>query len=55
MTNLNLTDMETCFKVFCREAIQSIRLEENRLALSRRPLAQPADLRGRHQSLGENL
>lgn len=29
-TNLNLTDMETCYKVFKREVIQSIRIEENR-------------------------
>jgi len=30
LTNLNLTDMETCYKVFRREVIQSIPLEENR-------------------------
>jgi glycosyltransferase involved in cell wall biosynthesis len=29
-TNLNLTDMETCYKVFRRELIQNIRIEENR-------------------------
>jgi glycosyltransferase involved in cell wall biosynthesis len=29
-TNLNLTDMETCYKMFRREVIQSIRIEENR-------------------------
>jgi glycosyltransferase involved in cell wall biosynthesis len=29
-TNLNLTDMETCYKVFQRELIQSIPLRENR-------------------------
>lgn len=29
-TNLNLTDMETCYKVFKREIIQSIELKENR-------------------------
>ena len=29
-TNLNLTDMETCYKVFRREIIQSIKIEENR-------------------------
>ena len=29
-TNLNLTDMETCYKVFRREIIQSITLEEDR-------------------------
>lgn len=29
-TNINLTDMETCYKMFRREVIQSIRVEENR-------------------------
>lgn len=30
LSNINLTDMETCFKAFRREIIQSIRIEENR-------------------------
>ena len=30
LTNLNMTDMETCYKVFRRDVIQSINLEENR-------------------------
>ena len=29
-TNLNLTDMETCYKMFRREVIQSIEVEEDR-------------------------
>jgi len=29
-TNLNLTDMETCYKLFRREVIQGIRIEESR-------------------------
>ena len=29
-TNINLTDMETCYKAFRREIIQSITIEENR-------------------------
>jgi glycosyltransferase involved in cell wall biosynthesis len=29
-TNLNLTDMETCYKAFRRSVIQSIEIEENR-------------------------
>src|SRR3954471_20090534 len=29
-TNLNLTDMETCYKVFRREVLQKIVIEENR-------------------------
>ncbi len=30
LTNLNLTDMETCYKVFRREVIQAIQIEEKR-------------------------
>ena len=30
MTNLNLSDMETCYKAFRREIIQGIKIEENR-------------------------
>jgi glycosyltransferase involved in cell wall biosynthesis len=30
MTNLNLTDMETCYKLFKRETIQSLKLKEKR-------------------------
>jgi glycosyltransferase involved in cell wall biosynthesis len=30
LTNINLTDMETCYKVFRREIIQSIPIEEDR-------------------------
>lgn len=30
MTNLNLTDMEVCYKVFRREVLQGIRIRENR-------------------------
>lgn len=30
LTNLNLSDMETCYKVFRREVIQSIKIEEDR-------------------------
>jgi glycosyltransferase involved in cell wall biosynthesis len=30
LTNMNLSDMETCYKVFRREVIQSIPIEENR-------------------------
>ena len=28
--NLNLTDMETCYKLFRRDIIQGLKLEENR-------------------------
>lgn len=30
MTNLNLTDMETCYKLFRRDLVQSLKLEEKR-------------------------
>jgi len=32
-TNLNLTDMETCYKVFRREVLQSFTLEEDRFGI----------------------
>ena len=32
-TNLNLTDMETCYKCFRREVIQSITLQEKRFGV----------------------
>ena len=32
-TNLNLTDMETCYKCFKREIIQDIQLQENRFGI----------------------
>lgn len=33
LTNLNLTDMETCYKVFTREVINQIIIEENRFGI----------------------
>ncbi len=33
MTNLNLTDMETCYKVFRREVLEGIRLRCNRFGI----------------------
>ncbi|MCB9738046.1 MAG: glycosyltransferase family 2 protein [Deltaproteobacteria bacterium] len=33
VTDLNLTDMETCYKVFRREVIQAIELEESRFGI----------------------
>jgi len=30
LTNINLTDMETCYKMFRREVIQALTLKENR-------------------------
>ncbi|HSG82612.1 MAG TPA: glycosyltransferase family 2 protein [Gemmatimonadota bacterium] len=33
VTNLNLTDMETCYKMFRREVLQSLEIEESRFGL----------------------
>jgi glycosyltransferase involved in cell wall biosynthesis len=46
-TNLNLTDMETCYKAFRREVIQSIVLEEDRFGFEPEVTAKLA--RGGHR------
>ncbi len=33
LTNLNLTDMETCYKVFTSKALEGIELKEDRFGL----------------------
>jgi glycosyltransferase involved in cell wall biosynthesis len=43
-TNLNLTDMETCYKVFRRSVIQSIEIEENRFGFEPEVTAKVARL-----------
>jgi len=43
-TNLNLTDMETCFKAFRREIIQGIRIEEKRFGFEPEIVAKVARL-----------
>ena len=53
VTNLNLTDMEVCYKVFRREVLQDIKLEENRFGFEPEITAKVAarrwrDLRSRH-------
>ncbi len=45
ITNLNLTDMETCYKVFRREIIQSITIEEDRFGFEPEITAKLAKLR----------
>ena len=44
-TNLNLTDMETCFKMFRREVLQKIKLRENRFGVEPEITAKVARLR----------
>ncbi|MGX2983653.1 glycosyltransferase family 2 protein [Helicobacter sp. 23-1045] len=46
MTNLNLTDMETCYKVFRREIIQSIAIRENRFGFEPEITAKIAKIKG---------
>lgn len=52
MTNLNLTDMETCYKVFRREIIQSITIEENRFGFEPEITAKIAKTRCRIYEVG---
>jgi glycosyltransferase involved in cell wall biosynthesis len=51
-TDLYLTDMETCYKVFKREIIQSIEIEENRFGFEPEIVAKLADRRLRIYEAG---
>ena len=51
-TNLNLTDMETCYKVFRREIIQGIRIEEDRFGFEPEITAKVASLGCRIYEVG---
>jgi dolichol-phosphate mannosyltransferase len=51
-TDLNLTDMETCYKVFKREIIQSIEIEEDRFGFEPEIVAKIADRRLRIYEMG---
>jgi glycosyltransferase involved in cell wall biosynthesis len=52
LTDLNLTDMETCYKVFRREVIQGITLEENRFGFEPEVVAKVAHARLRVYEMG---
>lgn len=52
LTDLNLTDMETCYKVFRREIIQAIRIEENRFGFEPEVTAKVAQMRLRIFEMG---
>lgn len=52
LTDLNLTDMETCYKVFRREVIQSIQIEENRFGFEPEVVAKIAQMRLRVYEMG---
>lgn len=45
LTNINLTDMETCFKMFKREVLQRITIEEDRFGIEPELTAKVARLR----------
>ncbi|WP_396623429.1 glycosyltransferase family 2 protein [Luteitalea sp.] len=51
-TNLNLTDMETCYKVFRREVLQQITVEENRFGFEPEITAKIAKQRVRIYEVG---
>ena len=44
-TNLNLTDMETCYKVFRKEVLKKIQIEENRFGFEPEITAKVAKMR----------
>jgi glycosyltransferase involved in cell wall biosynthesis len=52
LTNLNLTDMETCYKAFRREVIQSIQLEEDRFGFEPEVTAKVSSLGVRIYEVG---
>jgi len=45
-TNLNLTDMETCYKIFKSEIIKKIKIEENRFGFEPEITAKIAKIKG---------
>jgi glycosyltransferase involved in cell wall biosynthesis len=51
-TNLDLTDMETCYKLFRREIIRQIRIEENRFGFEPEITAKVAKLNCRIYEVG---
>jgi len=52
MTDLNLTDMETCYKVFKREVLQGIKIEENRFGFEPEIVAKVARKKVRIYEMG---
>lgn len=52
LTNLSLTDMETCYKVFRRDLIQSLTIEENRFGFEPEITAKIAKLDCRLYEIG---
>jgi glycosyltransferase involved in cell wall biosynthesis len=51
-TDLNITDMETCYKVFRRDVIQAIDIQENRFGVEPEIVAKVAHMRLRIYEMG---
>jgi glycosyltransferase involved in cell wall biosynthesis len=51
-TNLNLTDVETCYKLFTREVAQRLKIEENRFGFEPEVTAKIAKMRCRVYEVG---
>jgi dolichol-phosphate mannosyltransferase len=52
LTDLNLTDIESCYKVFRREIVQSIHIEEDRFGVEAEVVAKIAQMRLRIYEMG---
>jgi len=52
ITNMNLTDMETCYKVFRAEVVRAIRIQEDRFGFEPEITAKVARLRCRIYEVG---
>lgn len=52
LTDLNLTDMETCYKVFKRDVLEKISIEENGFGFEPEFTAKVAELRCRVYEVG---
>ena len=52
LTDLNLTDMEVCYKVFRREILERIKLEENRFGFEPERTTKVARLKCRIYEVG---
>lgn len=52
LTNINLTDMETCYKAFRREIIQSVKIKENRFGFEPEITAKVAKMNCRIYEVG---
>ena len=52
LTNVNLTDMEVCYKVFRRDVLQKIRIEEDRFGFEPEITAKVARLGCRIYEVG---